>query len=114
QDEVIPYLLHRLDPALFTQDWFVNIQLSEFSVRTYFVWLIHALSLLLPVWLSVLIIYVATWLAIGAAVYRLAFHFTRDQLPSVAAVVLTLLLTPVWSLGCNDLLQSRLVASLVG
>ena len=114
QDEVIPYVLHRLDPALFTQDWFVNIQLSEFSVRTYFVWLIHALSLLLPVWLSVLIIYVATWLAIGAAVYRLAFHFTRDQLPSAAAVVLALLLTPVWTLGGNDLVHSMLVASMVG
>lgn len=113
QDEVIPYLLHRLDPGLFTQDWFVNIQISEFSIRTYFVWLINALALLLPVWLSVLIIYVITWLVIAAAVYKLAFHFTKDQIAACAAVVGALILTPVWTLGGNDLLHNTLVASQV-
>lgn len=113
QDEIIPYVLHRLDPALFTQDWFVNIQMSEFSVRTYFVWLINAFSLLLPVWLTVLILYVAGWLLIAAAVYKLTYHFTRDQLASAGAVLAALVLTPIWTLGGNDLVHSMLVASML-
>lgn len=113
QDEVIPYLLHRLDPGLFTQDWFVTLQVGEFSVRTYFVWLLNALALILPVWLSVLLVYVTTWLLIAGAVYKLTYHFTKDQLASCAAVLLSLLLTPVWTLGGNDLVHSMLVASMV-
>lgn len=113
QDEIIPFVLHRLDPALFTQDWFVNLQLSDFSVRTYFVWLINALALLLPVWLSVLIIYVVSWLLIAAAIYKLTYHFTRDPLAASGAIVAALVLTPVWTLGGNDLVHNMLVASIV-
>ena len=112
QDEVIPYLLHRLDRGLFTQDWFVQLQVSEFSVRTYFVWLLNVFALILPVWLSVLIVYVGSWLAIASAIYRLTFHFTRDQLAACAAVVLVLVFTPVWTLGGNELVHSMLVASM--
>jgi hypothetical protein len=113
QDEVIPYLLHRLDPGLFTQDWFVNIQMSEFSVRTYFVWLLNSFSLIFPVWLTTLVLYVVVWVAIAAAVYKLAFHVTRDQLAASASVVVALVLTPMWTLGGNDLVHSMLVASMV-
>jgi hypothetical protein len=113
QDEVIPYLLHRLDPGLFTQDWFVHIQVSEFSVRTYFVWLLNTFSLILPVWLTTLILYVIVWVAIAAAVYKLAFHISRDQLAASASVVVALVFTPMWTLGGNDLVHSMLVASMV-
>lgn len=113
QDEVIPFLLHRLDPGLFTQDWFVGIQMSEFSVRTYFVWLLNAFSLIIPVWLTVLLFYVVSWLFMAAAIYKLTYHFTRDQLAGCAAIVLALVLTPVWTLGGNDLVHSMLVASML-
>ncbi|MEX0748097.1 MAG: DUF6798 domain-containing protein [Rhodothermales bacterium] len=113
QDEVIPYLLHRLDPGLFTQDWFVQLQVSEFSIRTYFVWLLNIFAIILPIWLAALIIHVAAWLAAAAAIYRLGYHFTRDQLAGCAAVVLVLVLTPVWTLGGNEVVHSMLVASMV-
>lgn len=113
QDEVIPYVLHRMDPGLFTQDWFVNTQISEFSVRTYFVWLLNAFSLILPLWLTTLFIYVVTWLFLGAAIYKLAFHITRDSLAASASVLVALVLTPLWTLGGNDLVHSMLVASMV-
>lgn len=114
QDEVIPYLLHRLDGGLFTQDWFVSSQATEFSVRTYFVWLLNAFSLILPVWLTVLVFHVVTWLLVAGAVYKLTYHFTKDQLAACAAIFLALVFTPVWTLGGNDLVHSMLVASMVG
>ena len=113
QDEIIPYLLHHLDPGLFTQDWFVSTQLSDFSVRTYFVWLLNSFSLILPVWLTTLVLYVVVWMFIAGAVYKLAFFFTGDQLAGVASVFLALVFTPIWTLGGNDLVHSMLVASMV-
>lgn len=113
QDEVLPYLLHHIDPGLFTQDWFVATQVSEFSVRTYFVWLLNAFALILPVWTATLLIYVVVWLLVAAAIYKLAFYFTGDQLAAVASVVVALVLTPVWTLGGNDLVHSMLVASML-
>ncbi len=112
QDEVIPYVLHRMDPGLFTQDWFVNTQISDFSVRTYFVWLLNAFSLILPLWLTTLLLYVGSWLLIAAAVYKLAFHLTRDPLAASASIVAALVFTPLWTLGGNDLVHGMLVASM--
>lgn len=113
QDEIIPYLLHHLDPGLFTQDWFVSTQLSEFSVRTYFVWLLNTFAVILPVWFTTLLLYIVVWLFIAGAVYKLAFFFTGDQLAGVASVFVALVFTPIWTLGGNDLVHSMLVASMV-
>lgn len=113
QDEVIPFLLHRLDPGLFTQDWFVATQVHEFSVRTYFVWLLNAFSIIFPVWTTTLIIYLVAWILIAAAVYKLAFYFTSDPVAAAASVVVALVLTPMWTLGGNDLVHSMLVASML-
>ena len=38
QDELIPSVLHLLDPSLFTQDWLVQTITSGVNVRTYFLW----------------------------------------------------------------------------
>ena len=111
QDEIIPFLMHRMDPGVFTQDWLVQIQVADFSVRTFFVWLLHAFALFLPVWLAVLLLHVAAWLLVAGAVYALARHFTADRLAAAAAVVLALVLTPMWTLGGNELVHSMLVPS---
>jgi hypothetical protein len=113
QDEILPYLFHRMDPSLFTQDWFVQTQVSGFSVRTYFVWLLHAFALFLPVWLATLVLYVLTWLLIAGAVYVLARHFTGDRLAAAATVVLALVMTPLWTLGGNELAHTMLVPSML-
>ena len=65
QDEVIPYLMHRLDPHLFTQDWFIHVQTTEFGVRTFFLEVLHVLSLVYPIWFAVLLAYVACWTLIA-------------------------------------------------
>ena len=114
QDEFLPYLLHRLDPTLFAQDWFVLTQASTFGIRTYFVLLLQGLSLVVPAWLAVLVLYVSAWLLTAGAVYALGHAFTRNRLAAAAAVVLALVLTPQWTLGGNDLAHSMLVPSMVG
>ncbi len=114
QDEFIPYLLHRLDPALFAEDWLVHIQATEFSVRTYFVWLVQSFSAIMPIWLAVLILYAVCWLCIAWTVWKIAWYFTADRLVASGAVFVTLVATPVWTLGGNDLVHSMLVPSMAG
>ncbi len=114
QDEFIPYLLHRLDPALFAEDWLVRIQATEFSVRTWFVWLVQAFSAIMPIWLAVWGLYAACWLCIAWTVWKIAWCFTEDRLVASGAVFVTLVATPVWTLGGNDLVHGMLVPSMAG
>ena len=114
QDEFIPYLLHRLDPALFAEDWLVRIQATEFSVRTYFVWLVQAFSVIMPVWLAVLLLYAVCWLCIAWAVWKIAWRLSADRLVASGAVFVALVVTPVWTLGGNDMVHGMLVPSMAG
>ena len=114
QDEFLPYLLHRLDPELLAQDWFVLTQASSFGIRTYFVMLLQAIALVVPVWLVILILYMGAWLLIAGAVYERGYAVTRTRLAAGAAVVVALVLTPQWTLGGNDLVHSMLVPSMCG
>ena len=114
QDEFLPYLLHRLDPSVLAQDWFVVGQAAAFSIRTYFVSMLHGLAQVIPVWMAVLGVYVAAWLLMAGAVYALAHAFTRNRLAAAATVVVALVLTPQWTLGGNDLAHSMLVPSMAG
>lgn len=114
QDELIPYLLHRLDPSLFAYDWFVQTQAASFNVRTYVVLLLHGLAWLLPVWAAVLVAYVASWTLIGTAVYALARLITGQRLAAALTVVAALVLTPQWTLGGNDLVHRMFVPSMLG
>ncbi|HMB90233.1 MAG TPA: hypothetical protein VKP65_05255, partial [Rhodothermales bacterium] len=111
QDEFIPYLLHRLDPSLFTQDWFVMTQVSEFGVRSYFVTVLQSFTLFFPPWLAALLLFVLTWLLMAAALYALGLVLTRNRIASATTVVLTLVMTPRWTLGGNDLTSAMLVPS---
>ncbi len=112
QGEILPFLFHRLDPSLLANDWFVQTQVADFSIRTYFVMLLEGLSLVMPVWTGVLLGYIAAWLALATAVYRIAQTLTLDRVAAVATVVLVLVLTPQWTLGGNDLVTSILVPSM--
>lgn len=114
QDEVIPYLLSLLRPDLFAADWFVQAQLAEFNVRTPFVWLLWAPAEVLPVWLSVLLLYIALWLLLAGAVWSLAERLTATTAAAALSVVLVLVATPQWTLGGNDLAHSMLVPSMAG
>ncbi len=109
QDEFIPYLLHLLNPDLYQNDWFVQSQTEAFSVRTWFVSLLRLLAFIMPVWMSVLTVYLASFAGIALAVYKLADLLTHNRLAAVAGVFVVCILTPFWTLGGNDLVHSMLV-----
>lgn len=114
QDELIPFLLHRLDPTLFANDWFVQTQAAGFNVRLYITLLLEGLATVFPVWLAVATLYVASWLGIAAAVFQLGYVLTRNAVASAGAVVVALVLTPQWTLGGNDLVHAMFVPSMLG
>lgn len=111
QDEIIPVLLHRLDPSLFAADWYVQTQAGGFTVRTYFLALLEGAARVVPVWSAVLVLHVASWLLVAAALFALTAHLTRDRIAASGAVLLALVLTPRWTLGGNDLVHTMLVPS---
>ncbi|MEM8486608.1 MAG: DUF6798 domain-containing protein [Bacteroidota bacterium] len=112
QDEFIPFLYSLLNPAYFQNDWFVQTQLSAFSVRTYFVYLLYGLSIAMPVWLAVFVVYVASWASIASAVYQLADGLLKNRLSALISAGLVCIFTPFWTLGGNDLLHFVLVPSM--
>ncbi len=112
QDDFIPYLLRLMDPALFENDWYVQTQTATFSVRTYFVWLLRVFTLIMPVWLAVLLVYLASWTSIVVALYKLGDLLTSNRLAALISVAITCVLTPFWTLGGNDLVHSMLVPSM--
>ena len=114
QDEIIPYLLHLLDPSLLTSDWFVAGQAEAFGPRTLFVWLVYVPARLFGLYATILAIYIVSWLLIAQAVQTLGFLFTGDRLAAAGGVVLALLLTPKFTLGGNDLVAVMLIPSMAG
>lgn len=114
QEEIIPYLLHRLDSTLLQNDWFVQTQVSAFSVRDYTVSLLAGFSYVLPVWLTTVGVYLASWLAIAYSSYQIAWDVLRNHLASALAVAAVLVFTPQWTLGGNDLVGRMLTPSMLG
>ena len=114
QDEFLPYLMHTLDPSLFTTDWFVQTQLKAFSVRAYFVYLLLAPSALFSIPIAVAIFYLACWFGTAIGLYKLALHISNNRLASTLSVAVLLVFTPFWTLGGNDLIHSMLVPSMLG
>ncbi len=109
QDELIPSLLHLLDGSLFAQDWLVQTVASGINVRTYFLWLTALPSLVLPVWLSVLLLWIGVFVALCFGVYGLAHELVRDRLAAALSVPVVLVLTVKWTLGANSLAYDALV-----
>ena len=112
QDEVLPLLLHRLDPHLLSQDWFVQTLAGQFSVRTYFVALLEFLSLGFSIETAVLIVYLSSWFLIAYGLFAIARSIAGEPITPGILVVLALVVTPQWTLGGNDLVHSMLVPTM--
>lgn len=112
QDEFIPFLYSLINPAYFQNDWFVQTQHAAFSVRTYFVYLLYCLSVMMPVWLAVLVVYLGSWASIASAVYTMADQLVKNRLAALLGTLLVCIFTPFWTLGGNDLLHNMLVPSM--
>ncbi|MBX2822056.1 MAG: hypothetical protein KTR29_20350 [Rhodothermaceae bacterium] len=114
QDEFLPYLMHLLDASLFTQDWFVGTQLSSFSIRAYFVYLLLIPAKVVSIPIATGLLYVTSWFATASGIYILALHLSKNRIAAIASVALALVMTPFWTLGGNDLVHSMLVPSMLG
>jgi len=109
QDEVLPFLIHTLDPSFFTNDWFVQTQAGAFSVRTYFVWALVPFCRVFPIESVVLFVYLLLWLAIASGAFRLGIELTNSKSAAAIAVVASLGVLHKWGLGSNDMVYSMLV-----
>ena len=112
QDEILPYLMHLLDPDLYRSDWFVNLQLETFGPRTLFVLIAWLPAKLFGPYATVLGIYVASWFGTGMALYTLGLQLTRERLAATICVILALLLPQKFTLGGNDLVTWILTPSI--
>jgi hypothetical protein len=113
-DEMLPQLLHQLDPSLFARDWFVLDQVERFNVRAYFLLLLRGLSLLMPVPAAVALVFVAAWSSIVYGIYRFAHTLTPSRAAALAATFAVVLITRRWTLGGNVLTYQMLVPELLG
>ena len=111
QEEVLPFLLHSLDPTLFASDWLVNLQTDQFGPRTLFVWMTWLPARLLGPQAAYAIVYCLAWWGTASAMYTLSLLLTRERLAAAIAVILALILTPKFTLGGNDMVTWILTPS---
>jgi hypothetical protein len=108
QDELLPQVLHRLDPALFSRDWFVLSQADGVTVRTAFVELLRLMALVMPLPVAVALLHFGVLLAVGWGVYRLGYALVPDRLGAALGALLAVVLLPHWTLGGNRLTYGQL------
>ena len=113
QDEFLPWLMHRLDPDILANDWFVGVQNGRWNVRSALVLLLVPLAHILPVWSAVLVVYVLAFFLCVSALFHIAHRATGNHAVSLLASVLILVLTPYWNLGGNEILNRMLVPSML-
>ena len=111
QEEVLPYLLHLLDPTLFANDWLVGVQTAQFGPRTLFVWITWLPARLVGPEAAFAILYCLAWWGTASALYSLSLQLTRERLAAAIAVVLALVFSPKFTLGGNDLITWILTPS---
>lgn len=110
QDEFLPYLTHLLDPALFTTDWFVQGQVTSFSIRSSFVHVLKAMALtgLGPLG-AVHVVYVLSFLGLALSIGVITWTMTNARWASVLSMPMALVFTARWSPGGNDAVYGMLV-----
>lgn len=111
-DEILPQLLHALDPGLFAHDPFVQSQAGAVTVRTVWLGMLHALSWVMPVSAAVFVGYVVSLVAVFVFVYRLGFALVPDRLAALGGTVVAAVLLPRWTLGGNGLTSGLFTPSL--
>lgn len=113
QDETLALVLHSLNPTLYGGDWFIQTQSGEMGVRSAFVWLLSGLGEFLPLWITVALVHMLVIVFVAMAVYRLVGMLTSSETTAAITTIVSLVLTPQWTLGANDLVHSILAPSSV-
>ncbi len=113
QDEFVPLVLSWLDPALFTTDWFVQLQQENFSIRHIFAGLLAVLSYVFPLTWSLFLLHLATWTVLVSALVRISYLLYRNELVALSFVLVALVLSSRVNPGGNDVVHALLVPSSV-
>jgi hypothetical protein len=113
-DELLPPVLALLDNTLFRADWYVQLQLEGFNVRTPFTWLLAALTAPLGLEPAVFVLYTVSALATLGGVYWLARELGAPPFAAAAGTVAATVLTSTWTLGGNAVLYPQLVPEQLG
>jgi hypothetical protein len=108
-DEVLPQVLHRLDPALLARDWYVLSQSDTLTVRTAFVEALALLGRVVPLPAAVGALHLGVLLAVGYGAYRLGYTLVPDRLGAALGALLAVVLLPHWTLGGNRLTYGQLL-----
>ncbi len=109
QDELIPAALRLLNNDLFTNDWLIQYVTSGVNVRTYFVALVSAFGVFVPLWLAVALLHVLVWCGVAYGIYAIAFELARDRIAASLGMLMALLITPIMTLGGNTVIHNALV-----
>jgi len=107
-DELIPSVLRLLNPALYPQDWIVETVAVGINVRTYFLWLVALPSLVLPIWVTTLLLWIVVAAAVAYGVFGLAEEISRDQRAALVATLLATVVTVRFTIGANAVIGHML------
>lgn len=113
-DELLSLLLYQLDSELFSRDWFVLDQGSQFTVRTPFLWLMQGVTWFLPLWAATLLVFLLGWLGVAWGLYQLAEALGASPVAATASTLLVLVGIPTWTLGGNSLAPNLLAPEMLG
>ncbi|NQV72689.1 hypothetical protein HQ496_06175 [bacterium] len=111
QDEFIPLVLKWMNSSLFETDWFVESQLSAFTVRTAFAGIVYFFAQFLGVKLAVLLVHCVTGIGLVWGLTRVSNRLYHNELSSFVFVFLVLVMAPRWNPGGNDIWHAMLVPS---
>jgi hypothetical protein len=109
QDEVLPVVLHRLDPDLLGADWFVTLYSEAFGVREVFIRILTWLGGWLSLPVAVALLYGLVFLALAHLLWRWTATLFGSSEVAYGTTALTLWGTLTFTLGGNRLAYSMLV-----
>ncbi len=95
QEEHLPYVYRLIDNSLYTNDYIVPLQTTQFTIRFYFAWFIYFLSKLFTVEYSVFGVHFICLMIINWSVTSMALRRSQNNWP--------LLITPVFICVLNNL-----------
>ena len=114
QDEMLPQVLHRLDPALYARDWFIESQAGAVTVRTAFVEGLAAAARVVPLEAAATAGHVLVLFAVAWGAYRLAYSLVPDRLGAALGAFLAVVGLPGWTLGGNAPPHAAALLGVVG
>ncbi|MDW8138753.1 MAG: DUF6798 domain-containing protein [Bacteroidota bacterium] len=109
QDEWLPVVLHRLDPALLKSDWFVGLYAEACGVRELIIRLFASLGRWMPLPIAVALLYGLVFLWLADALWRWLRALWGSAAVAYIGTALTFWGALTFTLGGNRLAYSMLV-----